>query len=137
MCEKTASGTVSAPADFEIQTGIAECQRSGVFMNGTSGAVTVTSNGVRYGVAPGQAVTVPVGRGVRVTATGDGVVVWTVTSAALGAQVAQAPQIGESGTGARVLLFPPSERPLGVLLGSGSYSKLVFIGAEAAEEQAS
>lgn len=126
MCEKTASGTVSAPADFEIQTGLAECQRSGVFINGTTGAVVVMSNGIRYAVPVGKAATIPVGRGVRVTGHGDGVVVWTVTSAALPAQLSDAPAVNDQGGGS-VLLFEYQDEGA-ITLSSGSYNKLMFIG---------
>lgn len=130
MCEKTASGTIPTPADQNIKSTIADCQRSGVFVNGTNRVAYIVSSGTRYVLPVGKALTVPVGSFVNVYAQGDGVVVWTLTSAALPAQVSDAPEIERDLSApepSELTTFKNNGQGIDLTLSSPAYSKLVFM----------
>lgn len=138
MCEKSRHGVLGAPHAETLLSDIEDCQRSGVFVNGTDGEVIVQTDGIAYVVPPARAATVPVSPDVFLRATGRGAVSWTLTTAVLAAQLSEAPAMRpvSSGNGGgegaapistELMALPESESGVIVDLSSGNYHKLVFI----------
>ena len=116
---------VGAPHSNVLHTGIEQYQRTGVFINSTSKALTVRTAGTQFSIPAGKAATVPVGQDIYLDAKGKGAITWTVTSAVLAAQVQDAPHVQEQdeAAGSQVLEHPGAT----LLLSSGSYTKLVLV----------
>lgn len=122
MCEVSRQGNIGLRADLYLNTGIENCQRTGIFLNSSDKSVTVKTAGTSFQVPAGKSITVPVGPEIRVTGGGRGVLVWTVTSAVLAAQMTEAPPMQEETAGVKWL-----ETGATITLSAGTYSKLVFI----------
>lgn len=132
MCEKSSSGQKTGPFYGMLTTGIEQCQRSGVFVNGTRAPVEVQTGGMRYSVPSGKAATVPVSQDVRLKIDAPGMVGWTVTSAVLPAQLVDAPAVAdapEAPQGGAVLVTqqPDQTGCMEFTLSTGDYTKLVFV----------
>lgn len=132
MCEKSAMGVQGTPYNGGLNTGLEECQRSGVFINGSRAPLAIATAGIISIVPPGKVATIPVSSDIRLRSDADsGVISWTVTSAVLPAQLADAPT-GELHTDNRTFTVPNTGTV--IRLASGDYSKLVFFAPLTAAE---
>lgn len=136
MCEKSRQGSFGGPAEFvNLTTGIEQCQRSGTFINSTSAALKVRTEGMTFSIPAGKSGTVPVGPDVQLHASGKGAVAWALTSAVLPAQINDAPSIGAQddptpAESAEVKLHT-NNGTVKLTLDTGTYSKFVIMQAGA------
>lgn len=125
MCQISNQGSLGVPFNGNLSTSMEQCQRTGVFINGSSDVVTIRTGGIHFVIPAGMVATVPVAQDIWIEAQGKGSLLWTVTDAVLPAQLAPAPAVAQQTKVAevRTVRFPTP----GTLVLKSQPSKLIFI----------